>query len=388
MSTERLYYADPYVKSFTAQVRACTPAKDGYTVTLDRTAFYPEGGGQPCDLGLLGNVPVLAVHERGGEVEHLLPQPLEVGETVRGEIDWARRFDLMQQHSGEHIVSGLICSSFGCDNVGFHIGAESVTIDFNYEMSEMQLREIERRANAYIWENHAFEVLWPTPEELEKLEYRSKKALTGDVRIARFPGADICACCGTHVQRSGEVGLVKLLSRHKFREGVRIEMVCGGRALRRFDAVETQNGEVSALLSAKPLETAAAVRRLSEETAALQYRLTGLEMESFARTAERLRGAGDVLLFQEGLSADGVRKLAIAVLETCGGTCAVFSGADKSYKYALGVKDGELRETVQALNAALNGRGGGKNGFAQGSVQATRAEIEAFFAARGIAPTA
>lgn len=384
MSTEKLYYNDPYMKSFTAQVRSCTPAKDAYAVTLDRTAFYPEGGGQPCDLGVLGGAEVLAVHERCGEVEHLLAQPLEVGKTVCGEIDWTRRFDLMQQHSGEHIVSGMICGSFGCDNVGFHIGADCVTIDFNCEMNDAQLREIEQRANAYIWENHALEILWPTAEELAALEYRSKKELQGDVRIASFPGADICACCGTHVLHSAEVGMVKLLSRRKFREGVRIEMVCGGRALRRFDALEAQNGEISNLLSAKPLETAAAVRRLSEETAALQYRLTGLEMESFARIAAQLQGAGDLLLFQDGLSADGVRKLALAVMENCGGICAVFSGEGDSYKYALGRKDGEVRAAVQALNTALRGRGGGKNGFAQGSVQASREEIEAYFAAQGL----
>lgn len=384
MSTERLYYADPYCKCFSAQVRSCSPAKDAYAVLLDRTAFYPEGGGQPCDLGSLGGVKVLAVHERAGEVEHLLAEPLQPDTIVSGEIDWERRFDLMQQHSGEHIVSGMICTRFGCDNVGFHIGAETVTIDFNYEISDSQLKEIEESANGYLWENHEMEELWPTPAELEALEYRSKKALSGDVRIVRFPGADICACCGTHVRRSGEVGLVKLLTMRKFREGVRIEMVCGGRALLHFDQVEAQNRVISNLLSAKPLETAAAVSRMQEEAAALQYRLTGLENEAIACTAERLCAAGDLLLFQDGLSADGVRKLAAAVLESCGGICAVFSGTEDSYKYALGAKNGDLRELVRALNAALQGRGGGKPGFAQGSVQASRAAIEAFFADRGI----
>ena len=386
MSTEKLYYADPYLTRFTARVLRCTQEKKGYAVVLDRTAFYPEGGGQPCDLGTLGGVQVLEVHTRGDEVEHLLSAPLEAGETVEGEIDWARRHDLMQQHSGEHIVSGLICARFGCDNVGFHIGADCVTIDFNCQPDDEALREIERRANAYIWEDHGTEIFYPTPEALAALEYRSKKALTGEVRIVRFPGADTCACCGTHVRRSGEVGLVKLLDWRRFREGVRIEMVCGGRALRRFDAVEAQNRETSVLLSAKPLETAAAVRRLAEETEALRFRLYGMEQAQFAHTAQALSGAGDVLLFRDEMSADSIRRLGAAVVETCGGTCAVFSGADGHYKYALGVPGDGFAAQVKALNAALHGRGGGKNGFAQGSVEASRAEIEAFFAAQGIFP--
>ena len=379
MATERLYYADAYQRKFTATVLRCSPVKAGFSVELDRTAFYPEGGGQPSDTGVLGGAAVLDVQERDGTVEHLLSAPLAAGAQVTGCVDWARRFDLMQQHSGEHIVSGLICGRFGCDNVGFHIGAETVTIDFNYALTEEEMRAVEAEANRYIWENHSLEILWPAPAELETLEYRSKKALDGPVRITRFPGADCCACCGTHVAFSGEVGLVKLLSRHRFRDGVRIEMVCGGRALARFGQVAAQNDEISALLSAKPLETAAAVRRLSEENQALRYRLGGLEMQAFARMAEALRDAGDVVLFEEGLSADGVRRLAAAVLETCGGICAVFSGADGDYKYALGVRTGDLREMVRALNEALHGRGGGKPGFAQGSVHAGRAEIEAFF---------
>ena len=163
MSTEKLYYQDAYLRSFTATVLQCTSAKGGYVVVLDRTAFYPEGGGQPCDFGTLGGLPVTDVHERGGEVAHFVPGPLTPGETATGEIDFARRFDLMQQHSGEHIVSGLICAQFGCDNVGFHIGAERVTIDFNVEIDARSLSEIERRANEYIWENHETEIFFPTP---------------------------------------------------------------------------------------------------------------------------------------------------------------------------------------------------------------------------------
>ncbi len=386
MSTERLYYADAHLRSFTAEVRACVLEKSGWRVRLDRTAFYPEGGGQPCDTGTIDNVPVLDVQEKDGEVEHLVSAPLDVGTTVTGEIDWARRFDLMQQHSGEHIVSGLICARFGCDNVGFHIGAETVTIDFNAEIGAEALEEIEFAANAYIWENHAPEIFYPSPEELAALEYRSKKALEGEVRIVRFPGADCCACCGTHVARSGEVGLVKLLGAHRFREGVRIELVCGGRALRRFAQTEAQNTAISNLLSAKPESTAEAVRRLQGEAEALRYRLVGLELAAAEAEAEKLSGAGDVLLLREGLDAEGVRRLAAAVFETCGGVCAVFSGADGDWKYALGAPEARYKALLGEMNAALSGRGGGRDCFAQGSVKASRAEIEAFFAEKGIHP--
>ena len=384
MSTKKLYYADSHLRSFTAEVLSCARDKSGWLTTIDNTAFYPEGGGQPCDRGTLGGAEVLDVREKNGELVHLVSAPLPVGARVEGELDWARRFDLMQQHSGEHIVSGLICARFGCDNVGFHIGAEEVTIDFNAEIGAEELEEIERVANAYVWENREVEVFYPTPDELAALRYRSKKALEGEVRIVRFPGADCCACCGTHVKRSGEVGLVKLLGARRFREGVRIELVCGGRALKRFARTEAQNAKISNLLSAKPEATAAAVERLQGEAEALRYRLVGLELAAAEAEAEKLRGAGDVLLLREGLDAEGVRRLAAAVFETSGGVCAVFSGADGDWKYALGAPETRYKSLLGELNAALQGRGGGRDCFAQGSVKASRAEIESFFAARGI----
>ncbi len=384
MSTERLYYSDAHMRSFEALVRVSEPEKQNWRVLLDRTAFYPEGGGQPCDLGQLGGVEVLDVREKDGEVEHLLSAPLKVGSKVYGEIDWERRFDLMQQHSGEHIVSGMICARFGCDNVGFHVGAERVTIDFNREIGEEALAELESDANRYIWENHETEVFYPSEEELAALDYRSKKELSGEVRIVRFPGADCCACCGTHVTRSGEVGLVKLLGAQRFREGVRIELVCGGRALRHYTQTFGQNTAVSRLLSAKPESVAQAVGRLQGEAEALRYRLVGLEIEAAEAEKARLRGAGDVLLLREGLDAEGVRRLAAAVFESCGGVCAVFSGVDGNWKYAFGEPEDRYREILSAMNAALRGRGGGRDSFAQGAVQATREEIGAFFAERGI----
>ena len=377
--TKKLYYDDPFLREFTARVLSCDAVKGGFAVVLDETAFYPEGGGQPADHGKLGSVTVLDVHEKDGVITHLCDAAIEPGAAVRGEIDWARRFDHMQQHSGEHICSGLICERFHCDNVGFHMSADIVTIDFNADISWDALLEIEARANQYIYEDHAIDIQFHRGAELDAIDYRSKKTLDGDVRIVVFPGADCCACCGTHVTRSGQVGVVKFLSCQKFREGVRIELLCGQRAYRYLSATWAQNLRVAQSLSAKPTESAAAVERLENELSSLKLRAARLESQVFAQVAARLAGQGDVLLFEEDMAPDSVRKLCDAVMNTCGGRCAVFAGTEGAWKYAVGQVDGDLRDLVKQLNAALSGRGGGKPFFAQGSAQATRAQIEAFF---------
>lgn len=379
MPTEKLYYTEPMCRTFTAAVRSCEPGERGWLVTLDRTAFYPEGGGQGADHGTLGGVAVTDVHERAGEVVHTCAAALPVGETVTGELDWERRFDNMQAHSGEHIVSGLIHALYGFDNVGFHMGADRVTIDFSGVLTWEQLTDIEARANRVVWADAPVEILWPTAEELAGMEYRSKKELSGAVRIVRFPGADTCACCGTHVVRAGQIGLIKLLSVQNFRAGVRVEMLCGRRALELLNSAWEQDRLVAQALSVKAEGTFEAVSRLKEELAQVKLRLAGLEEAAFAQRAEGLRGQGDVLLFEEGLSPDGVRRLADAVAAVCGGRAAVFAGADGEYKYAIGCRGGDLRAFTKEMNAALNGRGGGKPDFVQGGVRARREEIEAYF---------
>ena len=378
----KLYYDSAYIKEFEAQVLSCQEGKKGWEITLSATAFYPEGGGQPADTGLLGNVRVTDVHEKDGQVVHYTDGPLPVGEMVRGVIDWDRRFQHMQEHSGEHLVSGLIHQRFGYDNVGFHMGTDEVTIDFNGPLEEEDLRDIELRANQYIWEDRPVSVTYPTTKELAALDYRSKKAISGQVRIVSFPGADTCACCGTHVASAGQVGLVKRLSVQKFREGVRVELLCGGRALSYLDRVLGQNRRISNLLSAKPFETAGGVERLLGENQDLKTRLARMEEARFAQLADGLAGAGDVILFEEGLSPDGLRRLCDAVLQVCGGRCACFSGGDgEGYKYAIGLRGGDLRSFVRELNQALDGRGGGRPDFVQGSVRAGRTAIEEFLSA-------
>ena len=380
METEKLYYADPFLKEFTATVLDCQAGKNGYTVTLDRTAFYPEGGGQPADHGTLDGAAVTDVHEKNGVIFHNVDRAVEIGKTVSGFIDWARRFDHMQQHSGEHICSGLICGRYGCDNVGFHMGTDIVTIDFNADIPWEELLEIEGQANRYIQEDHPIDIQFHRGAELDAIDYRSKKPLEGDVRIVAFPGADCCACCGTHVLRSGQVGLVKFLSVQKFREGVRIELLCGQRALDYLSRTWEQAKTIGQHLSVKPVDAAAAVERLEGELSALKMRCTGLEETVFAGIAAEQAGKGNVLLFQPPMKPDSVRKLADAVSKACGGLAAVFAGEGSHYAYALGRADGQdISAAVKALNGTLHGRGGGRNGFAQGSVEAAQSAIEAFF---------
>ena len=376
----KLFENDSYLTRFTARVLSCAQGKKGYDVTLDQTAFFPEGGGQPYDTGTLGGVQVLEVHDRGGQIVHTCAGPLEVGSQVEGIVDWERRLDHMQQHSGEHIVSGLAHAKYGCDNVGFHMGSDVVTIDLNVELDQQQLEELELVANRYLWQDRPVQLLYPTADELERMDYRSKKAIQGQVRIVTFPGADTCACCGTHVRSAGQVGLIKLLSVQRFRDGVRIELVCGGRALRYVNAMVAQNRHISNLLSTKAAETGRGVERLLEENHQLKARLTAMEDARFRALAEQYTGAGDVLLFEEGLTPDGLRRLCDAVLNVCGGRCACFSGDDAGgYAYAVGQRGGDLRAFSKDMNQALGGRGGGKPDFVQGRVNAGREQIEGYF---------
>ena len=384
METRKLYYEDPFQKGFATTVVSCDAVKGGYAVVLAETAFYPEGGGQPYDTGVLGEANVLEVHEKGGVITHLCDKPFEVGKSVSGKIDWARRFDHMQQHSGEHICSGLICERFHCDNVGFHMGADVVTIDFNADISWDELMEIEQLANLYIYEDHPIDIQFYRGAELDKVEYRSKKPLEGDVRIVSFPGADCCACCGTHALRSGQVGLVKFLSVQKFREGVRIELLCGKRALEYLSKTWEQAKAIGQRLSVKPVDSEAAVERLEGELTSLKLRCTQLEESVFESIAKELAGKGDVMLFQPSMRPDSVRRLMDAVSKTCSGLAAVFSGEEGHYAYALGRADGQdISPLVKAMNTALHGRGGGRNGFAQGSVETERSAIESFFKENG-----
>ena len=409
--TKRLYDADAYLRTFTAEVVSCMPwqvqTKQGerqmYALCLTETAFYPEGGGQKGDRGFLlvmgpaeagddagqaadltagERVYVTDTREKDGEIFHICERPLEEGTLCRGEIDWEFRFDLMQNHTGEHIVSGLIHQTFGFDNVGFHMGDDVLTIDISAELTREQLADIEYRANEAVWKDLPVKTLLLADRDplLKTLSYRSKKELTGIVRLVEIPGTDLCACCGTHVSSTGQIGQIRLLGAEKFRGGVRIQMLCGKRALLYNRAIWEQNHLISVLLSAKEQKTHEAAAHLKESEERLRYRLVAMEQESFAARAEALAGRGDCLLLVKNMEPDSVRKLAVAVMEKTGGLSAVFAQDPESgCLYALGQKGGDLRELVREMNERLSGRGGGKPFFAQGRVSDGAGEIQTFF---------
>ena len=370
METNKLYYADCRLAQFSAVVVDCAETKKGFEIELDQTAFYPEGGGQAADRGTLNGIEVLHVREEGERVLHLLAQPLPVGETVEGIVDYAHRFDLMQQHSGEHIVSGIINARYGWHNVGFHMGLQSITIDFDGIIPPEDLPQIEQLANEAIYQNIPLHIWTPSPEELPGVFYRTKRALPWPVRIVEVPGFDSCACCGLHVERTGEIGLIKLFSCVKFRSGSRIEMLCGKRCFDFLSRSHEQNRLVSAAFSAKLLETGAAADRMNELLEAQKKRIAELQTEVFRSIADRCEGKGDTLLLQEGLDSVGVRKLADLIADACGGTAAVFSEtAEGTFAYCLIRRSSDLRAFNKEMTQALEGRGGGRPECQMGTVR-------------------
>ena len=380
METRKLYYEDCHLTTFTARVLSCEAVQKGYEVVLDATAFYPEGGGQACDLGTLGDAQVLDVQERGGAVVHLCGKPLEVGSTQAGAIDHARRFDLMQQHTGEHIVSGVIHRRYGYHNKGFHVGSEVITIDFDGVIPAEDLPAIEAEVNEALWKNLPVRCWYPSPEELPTVGYRTKRELPWPVRIVEVPGYDKCACCGIHVAMTGEVGLVKLFTTMGFRGGTRMEMASGKRAFDMLNRAYDQNRQVSQAFSAQWDQTGAAARRMNETLEQEKYRYAQLQRKCQLDVADRYVNYGNVLHFADSLEPLQVRELADAIAEGCGGRAAVFSGADgEGYSYCLVTRQGDLRSFGKAMTQTLNGRGGGKPNFQQGKVAADRAVIEQFF---------
>lgn len=383
---KKLYYDSSYIKEFDGTVVSCEKGKKGYEVVLDQTAFYPEGGGQPTDTGVLGGVKVLEVHEKNGVVTHYLEEALNVGDTVRGIIDWDRRFVHMQEHSGEHLVSGLIHERFGYDNVGFHMGSDEVTIDFNGIIEWKELMEIEAKANAIIWENRKVYADFPAKEELETLDYRSKKELKGDVRIVKIPGGDICACCGTHVNYTGEIGFVKFLSMIHYKGGVRISLLCGKRAMMDYEQKREEVQKISVMLSAKPSEIASAVEKMKLEISKLQEKLSECYKGMIEQkvSAMECSDAG-LYLIEKDFGAQHLRQLTNRILEEKKGktVIALSENASGGYIYIMGSQSEDMRQLSKELNGLLSGRGGGSTQMAQGTFFAGEAEVKSVLEEKG-----
>ena len=394
--TEKLFYQDAYLTEFDAIIRQIHEQEGKILLAFDRTAFYPEGGGQGPDQGVIMTegtkevISVLDVQEEGEEIWHYVAAEakpfVSEGTVIHGKIDWEHRFDHMQQHSGEHIVSGMICKAFHCDNVGFHLGEDEVTIDYNTRISMEDALKIEEQANCYLWENHPFIELWPTPEELKDIEYRSKKELEGAVRITQFPGADSCACCGTHVRSSAEVGLVKIVSAHNFHEGTRLVLLCGKRAMDFLNKNYQANKQTAVLLSTKEERTPEIVQKQMEDLIALKAKLSRLEDDYFKLWAESFHGQENALVITDKIDAEEGRALCDMIADEVSGLAAVFTKVkdESGYRYACMKRGGEISDLIKEMNAALSGRGGGRNGFAQGSVQAEEKKIHTFFTAKNL----
>ena len=380
--TEKLFYNDSHLSKFTAMVLECEPyeKKEGcYAVELDRTAFFPEGGGQYADTGKLKAAKVSDVREKNGRILHITDQPFEAGEIVEGEIDWETRFMKMQQHTGEHIVSGIVHARYGFNNVGFHLGTEDCTMDFDGEISKEALQEIELEANRAVWKNLTIEVSYPSKEELEELDYRSKIEIEGQVRIVTVPGYDVCACCAPHVNYTGEIGMIKLVNMINYKGGERITMLCGRRALRDYDAKDENVKEISALLCAKELETAEAVRHLKQEQESLKGAYSSQRQKLLTYRAQEIpvEEGGKTAVFACDLAGNEPRELMNLLLEKGAEICGVFAGTDEEgYRYVIGSRTEDVRPIGKMMNDAFEGRGGGKPVMVQGTLCGKKEEME------------
>ncbi|MBR1765330.1 MAG: alanyl-tRNA editing protein [Ruminococcus sp.] len=383
--TERLY-DNGLLFEFEAEVTGCTKAKKGFEITLDRSTFFPEGGGQAGDIGTLGGAGVLDTYEKEGEVLHLCDRALEVGSRVQGAVDRDTRLRRMQGHSGEHLLMGFIHRLHGLENVGFRLGSSDVTLDLDGTLTEEQLRECEQLANEAIAADVPITVSYPDSAALAELSYRSKLEMTENIRIVTIEGIDVCACCAPHLPSTGRIGMVKIVSHESNRGGTRVHIVCGLEALELFRRRLSSNAEIMRLLSAKPEETARHVRRLLEENQALKARLYDLErrrtealIASLPKAARPDRGSFSV--FTEDLNADNMRRAANSAVLLTDRAAGVFCKAEGGYTYIIASSRLPLRQLAREINTALGGRGGGSDQMIQGSVTADRKTIEAYFAA-------
>lgn len=378
MDTVKLYEQDAYRKTFSSIVEDSISEKGIFKVALRETAFYPEGGGQPADHGTLGDVKVLDVQEQDGIIWHTVSEPLPKGASAGGRIDWERRYDYMQNHSGEHVVSGLICRTFGCSNVGFHMGSDVITMDFNTPMTWEQAMEIEERANRAIEMQIPITASYPTAEELADLDYRSKKELSGRVRILTIEGCDTCACCGTHVRTTAEIRLVKILSLQNYKSGVRITMVSGNRALEDYRRKHDGISAAARMLSAKPEETAQAVERVLEENGRLRYEMAGMRKRIAQLQAQTIPEGTAACFLDEPLApARELREIANALGERADNVMVM----GENGAYVIKSADSRARALQEALRETFTVQGGGSDQMVQGVIRGESVQIEEAFRA-------
>ena len=382
--TIKLYDSDSFLFHFTACVLSCESAGDRWRVLLDQTAFFPEGGGQPADPGMIEGIPVLDVQEEADGIAHYLASPVKAGETVSCELDRAVRMRRMQSHTGEHILCGLAHRAWGYENVGFHLGEDAVTMDLSGELTPEQLRWLEGEGNRVVWEDAAVTAEYPDPALLPSLTYRSKLDLTENVRLVTIEGYDVCACCAPHVKHTGQVGMIKIIDAMRHRGGMRLTILCGVDAyqdyVNRFEQVKA----ISNLLSTPKDEIVPAVEHQLAEKDALHREITERDHKLLALRLESLpETEGNLCVVGQFDDFEVMRELVNAGMERAGGVCAAFTGSDEAgYRYIIGSKTVDLRAEAKAINAAINGKGGGRSTMIQGSCTAKKAQLEAYFAER------
>lgn len=389
---KKLYYEDVHMTEFEATVTECTydEKKKIYKVVLDQTAFFPEEGGQVADKGTISytpqemgleptHLPLLDAHIKNDIIYHYVEQEIPVGTLVKGNVDWAQRFDFMQQHSGEHIISGLVNKQYGFDNVGFHLGLQEVTLDFNGVLTLEQLREIELAANEAIWKNLPVNIEFPSSEVLTSLLYRSKLDLTENVRIVTIPGYDVCACCAPHVDTTGQIGMIKITGVQSHRGGIRVNILCGGRALQDYTVKQNNAAAVSASLSVKQDLIAEGVERLKEENFKQKEVVNRLQANVLKNLAESLptpEEAEHAVLFVEPMDDIAIRNLINDLVPKYSGYVGVFWGNNTDgYRYIVGSTTKDCRELATALREKFGAKGGGKSPMIQGNVVATEEQL-------------
>lgn len=376
MLSEKLFYTDSYISKFDATVLSCVKSSDIYKIILDKTAFFFEGGGQKADTGYIGDAFVFDVQEIDGEIVHFSKNEVSEGEKYICKIDWETRFKRMQQHSGEHVVSGIVNSIYGYDNVGFHMEDDYVTIDFNGELTRQQLDEIEDKANYAVYNNYSIECFFPSENELKTLDYRSKLDLTENVRLVRIENTDLCACCAPHLRSTGEIGIIKILDFMRHRGGIRLVMKSGFDALQDYRNKYKSVYDISNLLSAKQTEVFDAVDRLKNELESKDRQFYSFKNSVAQATRSSFASVGDNLYyFSHNFDADMMRDLVNYGMQKCK-MCFVFSGDDnKGYSYIIGSETVDFKGFLREFNNTLNGRGGGRDTMVQGKVSATEKEI-------------
>ena len=378
--TEKLYDTDSHIKEFKAVVLDSYPAADGYFTVLDRTAFFPEGGGQASDNGFIDDAKVYDVQINDETIYHYTTKQFEKGQKVIGKLNFERRFDFMQQHSGEHIVSGIAHKLYGCENVGFHLGEDIVTLDFDKLLTREQILKVETLANETVFKNRRFNTYYPDKETLNNLIYRSKKEIEGAVRIVEIEETDMCACCAPHVKEAAEIGIIKLLDSEKLRSGVRIEMKCGRRALADYNNKYDNVRQISSALAVKQTETAEGVDRLLKNISDLKFTITGLKKQIIDGKIKGFANKKEITaVFEDGFEIKELQHFADALFKTYGGIRGVFSSAENGFSFAICGEGEKLDEFFAEFKSKFTLRGGGRNGMVQGTVFASKDEMKAFF---------